>query len=443
MHKLINVAGKIKAFRETLGMTQTEFIIAVSQKLAETTPNKLLAAKLRSKPLNPSLASQWESNLKNRASPSAEQLKAIALLSDRPWGTRWWFMRDDIDYKRGYELYPDGTANIAPPDLSAEDEEAMLSAVALDQSRHEAPPSKELTAWMRDEDKMWDLHVKGKFSAEEQNRQRRMLGILSLLPHEPCPSCGGINSNIVKKCDYCGHKFDAQTASLNQAQKKLIEPLNQGGLSAVGVMSTNVPVQGGLSAVGSMAPNVTAQGGLSAVGLMAPRGQVVDEYVDFPPQPFSLSQGIQIDVEGWKLKTNSFWTTVKYFANNDHYIPEENFLVRIQLGELSQLAHYFDGDRTVKVQFINRNTEIRNLKRYIQDHLMELCFIDRMKKRTARKMVLISTFETDLNLERLEEHLKPLINSSELIGVQVQFASGPVQVAKKIAAFKIDKTPTD
>ena len=74
---------------------------------------------------------------------------------------------------------------------------------------------------------------------------------------------------------------------------------------------------------------------------------------------------------------------------------------------------------------------------------MELCFIDRMKKRTARKMVLISTFETDLNLERLEEHLKPLINSSELIGVQVQFASGPVQVAKKIAAFKIDKTPTD
>ena len=436
MHKLINVAGKIRSFRETRGLTQTEFIVAVSQKLAEITKNPSLAAKLREKPLNPSLASQWESNIKNRASPNSEQLKAIALLSDRPWDTMWWFMRDDIDYKRGYELYPDGTANIAPPDLSAEDEEAMLNAIAQDQARNEAPPSKELTAWMQDEDKMWNLHVKGKFSEEEQNRQRRQLGIFSLLPHGPCPGCSGINSNVAKKCEYCGHKLDSAVGGL--AQSKVQAPRGNTQEPTTVVAATLNEAQKTL-----VAP--TKQGGLAAIGLMARRGSIVFDLVDFPPLPPARPQTSEdVSPEDYERETsNNFWSAVKFFCSNDHRIPTEFFGQRIKSGVLSQPLAYFDGDRAIQVAYIHQETEMRVLARSLQTKIMELIFADRMKKRTSKKMVLVTSFQKGLKLERLEKHFEDLTNSSELLGVQIQFASGPVEAAEKIAAFQTAKTLID
>ena len=434
MHKLINVAGKIKAFRETLGMTQTEFIVAVSQKLAETTKNPSLAAKLRAKPMNPSLASQWESNVKNRANPSQEHLKAIALLSDKPWETMWWFMRDDIDYKRGYELYPDGHATIAPADMSPEDEEEMLNWIAEEQAKHDATPSKELTAWMQDEDRMWDLHVKGRFSEEEQNRQRRMLGILSLLPHEPCPSCGGINANIAKKCEYCAHKLESIQA--------IVKPVESKAQVIVGNTKNAVPVVGVLNEAQKTLVVPSKQGGLNALALMARQGPVVADFVEFPPLPPLRQQtSLQESEEDFGMQTaNNFWSAVKFFTSTDHFIPNEHFGQRVQAGVLSQYVNYFDGDRAIQVAVIHRDTEIRSLRRSLQTKMMELCFVDRMKKRTSKKMVLVTSFEKGLKLERLEKHLEELSNSSELLGVQIQFASGPLEAAEMIAAFKMATT---
>lgn len=62
-----------------------------------------------------------------------------------------------------------------------------------------------------------------------------------------------------------------------------------------------------------------------------------------------------------------------------------------------------------------------------------------MKKRTSKKLILVSTYEKGLKLYRLEEHLDELIHSSELLGVQIQFASGPLEVAEKIADFRTQK----
>ena len=434
MHKLINVAGKIRSFRETLGKTQTEFIIAVSQKLAETTKNPALAAKLRVKPLNPSLASQWESNLKNRANPSAEQLKAIALLSDRPWETMWWFMRDDIDYKRGYELYPDGTANIAPPDLSEQEIEEMQRYLAEENSKHDATPSKELIAWIQDDDKMWDLHVKGKFSEEEQNRQRRQLGVFSLLAHGPCPSCSGINSNIAKKCEYCGHKLDSPQVLGGKltpgASEVIVNKSEEVNSTTTDSPVTDVPL---------------SSASLKRMGLTVRRGPIVSDLVEFPPLPPARSQTSEgVSPEDYEMETaNNFWSAVKFFCSNDHRIPNEFFGQRIKSGVLSQPLAYFDGDRAIQVLYIHPTSEIRQLRKSTQTKMMELIFADRMKKRTSKKMVLVTSFQKGLNLEQLEKDFEDLRNSSELLGVQIQFASGPLEAAEKIAAFQTANTLVD
>jgi transcriptional regulator with XRE-family HTH domain len=434
MHKLINLAGKIRSFRETRGLTQTEFIVAVSQKLAEITKNPSLAAKLREKPLNPSLASQWESNIKNRASPNSEQLKAIALLSDRPWDTIWWFMRDDIDYKRGYELFPDGTANIAPPDLSEQEEEEMRQYLAEENSRHEATPSKELTAWMQDEDKMWNLHVKGKFSEEEQNRQRRQLGIFSLLAHGPCPGCSGINSNFAKKCEYCGHKLDSPLAVGGKAQQVVSEVVVDKPVEA-NTTTTDSPVKD--------APLSSAS--LKRLGLTVRRGPIVSDLVEFPSLPPARPQtNDNASPEDYEMETaNNFWSAVKFFCSNDHRIPNEFFGQRIKSGVLSQPLAYFDGDRAIQVLYIHPTSEIRQLRKLLQTKMMELIFADRMKKRTSKKMVLVTSFQKGLKLERLEKDFEDLTKSSELLGVQVQFASGPLEAAEKISAFQTANTLID
>jgi hypothetical protein len=433
MHKLINVAGKIRSFRETLGKTQTEFIVAVSQKLAETTKNPSLAAKLRIKPLNPSLASQWESNVKNRANPSQEHLKAIALLSDKPWVIMWWFMRDDIDYKRGYELFPDGTANIAPPDLPGQEEE-IRQYLAEENSRHEATHSNELTAWMQDEDKMWNLHVKGKFSEEDQNRQRRQLGIFSLLAHDPCPSCSGINSNVAKKCEYCGHKLDFPQVVGGKAQQVVSEVAVDKPVE-VNSTTTDRPVK---DASLSSAP-------LKRLGFTARQGPIVADLVEFPTLPPARPKTSEdASPEDYEMETaNNFWSAVKFFCSSDHRIPNEFFGQRIKSGVLSQTLAYFDGDRSIQVLCVHPTSEIHQVRKILQTKMMELIFADRMKKRTSKKMVLVTSFQQGLKLERLEKDFEDLTNSSELLGVHIQFASGPLEAAEKIASFKTANTLID
>jgi hypothetical protein len=121
----------------------------------------------------------------------------------------------------------------------------------------------------------------------------------------------------------------------------------------------------------------------------------------------------------------------------------DHFNQRIQAGAISQLVNYFDGERAIQVVIIRRNLELRTLRKMLQTKMMELCFIDRMKKRTSKKLIVVSSLEKGLNLDSLTQNLGELIRSSELLGVAIQFTSGPLQVAECIAAFKTKNNISD
>lgn len=421
MPKLINVAGKIKDTRKRLGLTQKDFILAVSKKLH------------LSKPLNDSLASQWESNLKNRANPTDEQLAAIAELTSRPWETMWWFMRDDIDNKRGYELYPDGSFTIAPPDMSPEQEEELLAGMAAEhKAKYSAPIAENLLAWRSEPSTMWSLYEPPEPAAISP--QQRALGIAGLLPGTPCKSCGYKNPDLTKFCTNCG----------NTTQTEGIGGLLSTRVAAIGgdFHEPASMVIGGLSHIKAqkIIGAQPRQGGLNAL-----RGPVIADFVDFPPLPPSRTQtSAEESAREYDFENReNFWSAVKFFASNDYFIPTEHFNQKIQTGAISLHVNYFDGDRAIQVMTIHRNYMVNMLRRNLQTKMMELCFIDRMKKRTSKKLILVSTFEKGLNLKPLNEYFDDLIHSSELLGVQVRFVSGPLEAADNIASFKTQKTFID
>jgi transcriptional regulator with XRE-family HTH domain len=413
MPKLINLAGKIKDTRKRLGMTQKQFIFEVSNKLYLSTT------------LNESLASQWESNLKNRAKPTDEQLAAIAQLTSRPWETMWWFMRDDIDQKRGYELYPNGKFTIVPPDLTPDQEEELLAQLAAEnRAAYSEPIAKELTCWLKEPSTMWSLYHPPE--PKPIVPVERALGIAGLLPGTPCKHCGYKNQQIAIACGSCGAAIDA--TGIRGGLLSDTKPTNDQGSSD--------SLEKAVSDLNKDQKTLLKRG-----GLVVSRGPVASEFVEFPALPPSRPQtsehDFSVDAELENIK--NFWSAIKFFANNDHYLSTEHFNQRIQTGALSQYVHFFDGDRAIQVVSIDRTSEIRKLRKTLQTRMMELCFIDRMKKRTSKKMILVSTYEKGLKLHRLEEHLAELIHSSELLGVQVQFASGPLEVAEKIASFGTQK----
>jgi transcriptional regulator with XRE-family HTH domain/ribosomal protein L40E len=195
MHKLMNLAGKIRQVRKNKGLKQKEFIKEVSEKLG------------LGHVLNESLAAQWESNLKNRANPTPDQIKAIAQISAYPHQTMWWFMRDDLKDNRAFELFPNGQFLLAMEGMNILDaEEYFASAAAQPQfiEARKAPLAPELTAWIDDTEKMWDLYVPFKADQELHSMQLQALALRREIPGPPCHHCNSINSNIAKKCVYCG-----------------------------------------------------------------------------------------------------------------------------------------------------------------------------------------------------------------------------------------------
>jgi transcriptional regulator with XRE-family HTH domain len=423
MPKLINVAGKIKDTRKRLGMTQKEFILNVSKQLNLNSP------------LNVSLASQWESSLKNRANPTDAQLAAIALLTSRPWETMWWFMRDDIDHIRGFVLYPNGQFSIAPPDLSPEQEEELHTGLATNlKTSPNEPISKELIAWIKEPSEMWTLYVPLNEDRKPSNSHKKKLRDSVVNQGEICQSCEFRNHKFVKFCTQCGELMDSKRSDESGLINLIFPPKNSEDSVSIVIGDGNYSSQKNES---NSLPNRT--------GFQVSQGLEVGDLVNFPALSISQYQssnaGLQKDDNNEHL--TNFWSAIKFFATDDHAIPIDHFNQRIQAGAISQLVNYFDGERAIQVVIIRRNLELRTLRKSLQTKMMELCFIDRMKKRTSKKLIVVSSLEKGLNLDPLTQNLGELIRSSELLGVAIQFTSGPLQVAECIAAFKTKNNISD
>ena len=292
---------------------------------------------------------------------------------------------------------------------------------------------------MKDPNAMWSLYEPPK--PEGISKEQRFLGIAGLLPGTPCKNCGYKNHDYAISCANC--KTAIHSGGLGGT-----------GISGPGFSSGVIKNKEVTSAQGSQEQLKTLSGDLNKEqktplnpkDIFARRGPALaSDFVDFPALPPSRPQTIEqdfldeIDIEN----VNNFWAAVRFFACNDHFLSTQHFDQKIQTGALSQNVHYFDGDRAIQVVTFDRNSEIRNLRRSLQTKMMELCFVDRMKKRTSKKLILVSTFEKGLALNRLEKHLEELIHSSELLGIQVRFASGPLEVAEGIYTFKTLKSSLD
>lgn len=424
MYKLIRLAGKLKVYRERLGLSQKEFIEAVSEKLGVPS-------------MNPSLASQWESNLKNRASPSTRQIKAIALLSDRPWEIIWWFMRDDLDHKRSFVLYPDGRCKLAPLDISASEEEKLLAEVSKIKSNKSLLPSDDLTAWMGDEEKMWSLYVKGMFTYEDQNFHRRLIQKENLLPRRvPCSGCAGISSIDVKKCDYCNTRLE--DVNTNSHEEELI--FNEKNKNII-LKSNALSDELTLEQILSTAALNQFQKISNEFSIESSIDFKVSDLISFPQKAESLSEVKKYhhNIVSESENFNNFWSAAKFFAVSDHLIPAEFFDQKIQFGDVSQMVDYFDNDLSIQLTSIRPTTLVSSLRSTLHNKMMELCFVDRMKKRTSKKLILASTYETGLDLNRLRLEFKEFRSSALKLGVATRFVSGPSEVAALIAQFRIQK----
>ncbi|NDF60678.1 MAG: XRE family transcriptional regulator, partial [Crocinitomicaceae bacterium] len=416
---------KLKVYRERLGLSQKEFIAAVSEKLGVPS-------------MNPSLASQWESNLKNRASPSTRQIKAIALLSDRPWEIIWWFMRDDLDHKRVFALYPDGTYKIAPMDISVSEEEKLLIEISKIKLNQSLLPSDELTAWMRDEEKMWSLYVKGMFTSEDQSFHRNLIQKANLIPRrEPCGSCGGISSIDVKKCDFCNSRLSE--GDFKSPRNELIYAQTRG--SELTKSSAVVNDLNQIQFLTEIAQNKFLKSSNDL--LVSPSVDFkVSDLVSFPVKsdlPSDVEKSAHHNRVSESENSNQFLSTVKFLASSDHAIPAEFFEQKIQFGDISQHVYYFDHDLSIQLISIRPFTLISSFRRSLHNKIMELCFLDRLKKRTSRKLVLASTYETGIDLHQLRLEFKDFRLSALKLGIPIRFVSGPAEVASLIAQSRLQK----
>ena len=72
---------------------------------------------------------------------------------------------------------------------------------------------------------------------------------------------------------------------------------------------------------------------------------------------------------------------------------------------------------------------MRHISRDIQSMAMRLIFIDRLRKRTNKKLIILYTHETKVNLEKIEHVMDESLQSAAALGITVKFASGPHETA--------------
>lgn len=120
-HRFQNLAAKIKAVRESLGMSQEE-----------------LGERLKPKRTRGAIA-QWEMEDDRRTEPTNEQLFQLAHMTDRPKHYLLWFMNDSTDVNTHIEYESDGTIHLRynQEDIATDEEIADMEAMKEEWEREE------------------------------------------------------------------------------------------------------------------------------------------------------------------------------------------------------------------------------------------------------------------------------------------------------------------
>ena len=437
----MNLAGKIRQVRKNKGLKQKEFIKEVSEKLG------------LGHVLNESLAAQWESNLKNRANPTPDQIKAIAQISAYPHQTMWWFMRDDLKDNRAFELFPNGQFLLAMEGMNILDaEEYFASAAAQPQfiEARKAPLAPELTAWIDDTEKMWDLYVPFKADKELHTMQLQALALRREIPGPPCHHCNSINSNIAKKCVYCGKplqiRLKKKTDSAKAARVSATVSFTQAPSTAARgdavafaytptFKSDDIEVYERFDK--ELSKEEFEQITVRRKEVMRRFGPIAEDLAEFPKVKGGLEQAglapnsdFRTQMSARRSRDKDFWSSVMFFLSSDFGANLNNYFNQsIQSGQFKEELRFFDGDNAVLGVLMHNETEMRHLGKEIQTMAMRLIFIDRMRKRTNKKLIIVYTHETKVNFETIKNIMDESVQSAGALGITVKFASGPFETA--------------
>jgi transcriptional regulator with XRE-family HTH domain len=384
MTKYTHLHEKIRWTRKSLGLKQREFIARVSEELGRTED-----------PLSQGLVSQWESG---RTTPKPEQIVAIAKCTPAPWWTALWFMHDTLPADRGVDYNPDGSFVVEP----VFGEEELEGLEQHWRERQEAAPDPKLLEWEKDSKKILDLR---EFMARQEGMQDGMRYIAATKNQK--------NSN---------HQ-DGSGVSVQAT-----------GMAATAAVGNVTVVVDGKAADKDPAEQSTARPKVSIS---------VEDVVAFPkprlvgggPAQAAQKEGSAASHRARMARYEQFDKAVEYFLGTLCHTDSINFgfSKTITSGPIRvRPFFYFQGVSVIKFM-LDPETPMLTIPPKIRDALGQLLLIDRIQNRSAKKMILISTYESKVELEPLIERYEHHVNSSKLLGVHVAFTSGPEQSAGEIA----------
>jgi transcriptional regulator with XRE-family HTH domain len=306
-----------------------------------------------------------------RTTPTDVQIAAIAELTKSPWYTMCWFMHDDLPVGRGVDYKQDGSF-LLEPQFTDEEIEAAYQQI---QAETDAPPEKHLIEWQQAPHRIHEL--RRRFHEMHQSQE----------PKDVVVAVSGV------------------TAKVEMGEVTVVTEGNRSALIAKSF------------SVGDVVKFERKNQKLSLEGEEA---RSSGEY-DFEDDEFA--------------KRYRFDGALRYFLEEDCGLGDVEFGLNrsITSGAIKTKASFYLHNVSVQHFQIKKTTSVNLIPVTIRQKMADLLLIDRMQNRGSKKMVLVSTYEKNLDLKPLEERFAEYIKSAEHLRIKVAFASGPAQAAFKIA----------
>jgi hypothetical protein len=302
--------------------------------------------------------------------PTPEQIVAIANLTKTPEWHMIWFMLDQVPAKRGIRLHPDGSYEFP----------AEAEAGARPLSQLETEPFKEyLTEWKTDPRQIH--HLRGLLAEKHLQHQ--------------------VNETIDATLK-TSHMTEAATARDEVSAEVVRWPHHTERSKQAGPYLDDIvkfPPRGGLEMLKPMQR--------TAADNFAERIERIETFYKVMSYNLEEVQGIGSVSGGLRREFN--------------------------VGVINTKADFYAYGVAASLIFLERSRPIRMLRWGLKDVMANLLLVERMQGKSSKKLIVFCTYESNLDLTPLKEHLSEAVQSAELLNFKIEFASGPEQAAYAIA----------
>jgi len=398
MPKLVNLAGKIRQTRVSLGLKQDEF----AERLGTTR----------------SLIARWESPLeKNRSIPKAEYLRKIADMTAVPWQTLCWFADDAVEAGRGCVYNPDGTRDIEPDAPSDDEIEEMVSSYQAYEKEREvaAPEIKALT----EQDNFKDLFAHYAHIAAEENKQEEIRKDAEKQIQASLPKGNPVSESMT-------HNLKGN----NSVQSNKIEMIPPGRVEIIGSSSQ--------ADAGLMARRPVTLGDIAPGSNFRPDQNETTTILLNSDSEQERRAGLRTQRDERRNELNRFWNAVQYVMQDIHKIDDAGsyWEKRFNRGDISQRLDYFDGQTMAEFKEIRPDNSTISFMLGLKSGLANLFIAERLANRSYKKLILFYCPSSgQIDAPELAKRFASHINSASMLGVTVQISCGMNETAETLAKF--------